>query len=303
MSPRTPLVIALAALLAALPAAGAKAPMRRPMPARPALALCDPLPGQAFDSAPSAVSTVGLNFTSTDLASARDGSVGVCVTVDSLGVVREARVVRAFAPFDSAALESVRWWRFAPARSGGRAVTARVTVEVPVRVPRDADPLSPDLLAMAQQAEANGNVREALDAWTGALARVGRHPSLNNEWAMRTHVLRLARRLPRPPEVPAYANAEGRAALHLMQRNSARAINADCEARLSNALRMAPWYAEAYRWRSSARAAAGDREGAWRDALCVAVATPDSAGVTLSETALRMYAVGDTLAAHMLLKR
>jgi len=161
----------------------------------------------------------------------------------------------------------------------------------------------PDVVALARDAEARGNAREALDAWTGALARAGTHPTLGNEWALREHVLRLARVLHPAPEVSQATIGRAHAQHNLLLRNMARAINADCARSLDDVLLTAPWYADAYRWRASARAASGDRDGAWRDALCYALAAPDSAGLAVSAAALRALAVADTLGAHMILKR
>jgi hypothetical protein len=65
----------------------------------------------------------------------------------------------------------------------------------------------------------------------------------------------------------------------------------------------APWYADAYRWRASARAASGQRAGALRDVLCYEIATRDSARLAMADRALVALATGDTLAAMTLLKR
>ena len=168
--------------------------------------------------------------------------------------------------------------------------------------PRDSDPLVPDVVALASDAEARGDLRGALDFWTGALARVGTHPSLQNEWTLREHVVRLAARLPKPPEVPLSTVGRARSMHNLMLRNMGRADNADYAKALDEVLLVAPWYADAYRWRASARAASGQRDNAVRDVLCYRLAVHDSLGRALAERALVALAKADTIAALTMLK-
>jgi TonB family protein len=236
------------------------------------------------------------------LDASADGAVEVCVLVDSTGTVREAGISRPAAPFDEAALEAARWWLFAPARAHGRPVPARIPVIVAAHVPRDADPLVPDVVALARDAERRGDLRGALDAWTGVLARVGTHPALQNEWAIREQLVRLAARLPKPPEVDMTTVARARSMHNLMLRNVARGANEDYARALDEVLLVAPWYADAYRWRASARAASGQRDGAVRDVLCYRLAARDSVGRALAERALVALASADTLAAMTMLK-
>jgi protein TonB len=69
------------------------------------------------------------------------------ILVGELGRVQTIRLSRSsgVASLDRAALETVRRWRFEPARRGGRAVA--FTVSVPVRfVIRDARPRSAEWL-------------------------------------------------------------------------------------------------------------------------------------------------------------
>lgn len=297
---RRVLVLAALAMLAALFAPMARASSRG-TPRAAAPATCDPLPGEAPDTPPVLRSAVGLNYSNDLLASPADAVVRVCVLVDSTGVVREASVLGPRAPFDDAALDAARWSVFEPARRRGRAVPARVTLEVSARTPRDADPLVPDVLALARQAEAQGDLRGALDAWTGTLARVGVHPALQDEWTLRAHALSVAARFPAPPTVPAPTEARARGTHNLMLRNISRADNADYARALDDVLREAPWYADAYRWRAAARAASGQRDGAVRDVLCYRLAA-DSAGRALAERALVALSRADTLAALTLLR-
>lgn len=270
-------------------------------PARIAIR-CEPLPGEAPDQPPVLRSSVGLNYTNAMLDQPADGTVEICVLVDSTGTVREAGVSGPAAAFDSAALEAARWWVFVPARLAGRAVPARIAIKVEARVPRDADPMVPDVVALAEDAEARGGLREALDAWTGALARVGAHPAIQNEWVLREHIVRLAGRLPKPPAVPMMTESKARQTHNLMLRNLAREANEGYALALDEVLRTAPWYADAYRWRASARAAAGQRDGAVRDVLCYRLAVRDSAGAAVARRALMALANADTLAALTMLK-
>ncbi len=265
-------------------------------------ARCDSLPGERPEQPPVVRSAVGLNYSNDMLDAHADGSVEVCVLVDSTGTVREAGVSRPSAPFDMAALEAARWWVFTPARAHGRAVPARVAVTLAARVPRDADPLVPDVVALAGDAEARGDLRGALDAWTGALARAGTHPTLQNEWTIREHIVRLAAQMPTPPEVPMLTESRARGMHNLMLRNMARGDNADYAKALDDVLRVAPWYADAYRWRASARAASGQRDDAVRDVLCYRLAVRDSVGRALADRALMALATADTIAALMMLK-
>jgi len=295
---RAAAIACVAALLLA-PAAIARRPAP---PAARALVPCAPLGDVSPEQPPVLRSAVGLNYAGERLAGAHEGALELCLLVDSTGVVREARVSRALAPFDSAALDAARWWVFAPARDHGRAVPARIAVSVEARLPRDADPLVPDVIALAHDAEARGDLRAAIDAWNGALARVGSQPMLQNEWTIRERILRLAARLPSPPEIPLQTGeiADGTHALIL--RNIARAANETYAATLDGVLRVAPWYVEAYRWRASARAACGQRDGAVRDVLCYRLAVRDSAERALADRALEALAAADTIAALTMLK-
>jgi len=267
---------------------------------------CEPFAGPVPDEPPRLRSAVGIDLRSTDLEHPRDDSVRVCVLVDSNGTVRDAVALtngRRVDPLTPAALESARWWLFEPARLAGRAVPARVIVRVPVHVPVDVDPPAPDVLAMAAGAEARGDVPGAIDDWTGALARVGQHPALQDEWAIRARVIGLASRLATPPAVPMLNESRARSTHNLILRNIDRASNADYARALDDVLRDAPWYADAYRWRASARAASGQRDGAVRDVLCYRLAARDSAGRALADRALIALAARDTIAALTMLKQ
>jgi len=297
-----PLIVALAVLAALLaPAVGARITYKPKAPEAP-VAPCEPLAGPAPDAPPRPRDRVGLNFSADMLLSADSVTVQVCALVDSLGLVRQARVERGGTPYDSAAVDAVHWWQFEPARRHGRPVAARVSVALTVHPPVDADPLTPDVLGMALHAEAAGQPHDALDAWTGTLARVGVHPTLGNEWVIREHILRLTAGLGVPPVIPSGVEGSARGAHNRMLRDISRATNADLAKMLDQVLVEAPWYADAYRWRASARAASGQRAGAIRDVLCYEIATRDSAGLAMADRALIALARGDTIAALTLLK-
>jgi hypothetical protein len=166
----------------------------------------------------------------------------------------------------------------------------------------DADPLSPDLVGMAREAEASGDLRGAIDAWTGAIARVGRHPSLADDHVIRARILALAARMPKPPAVPGLAEGPVRGARNALERSMARAVSLDAVAALNDALAIAPWYAEGYRWRASAEAGCGRIEDARRSLLLYRLAAPDSAAQALANRALSALARSDTLAASQMLK-
>ena len=295
-SPHTRLVAA-APLLAVL-----LAPVGRASAGDPAPSPCESPASPAPDRAPAVRDSVGLNFTTADLEHGDSAAVRLCVRVDALGVPRELRVAHGGTPYDSAAVDAVRWWLFDPAKRGPAAVPAWVGVTVTAAPPVDADPLVPDVLALAATSEARGDTRGAIDAWTGALARANDHASLRNEWAMRERILRLAAASPTPPAIPVQFTGPARGARNLMQRNIARANNADYAHTLDGVLRAVPWYVDAYRWRAAARAASGQRDGAMRDVLCYRIGVADSANRALADRALAMLAVGDTLGANSLLK-
>ena len=52
------------------------------------------------------------------------GVVLVEVSVDGAGMVKDARVIGSAPPFDQAALDAARKWRFQPARVNGHATPA-----------------------------------------------------------------------------------------------------------------------------------------------------------------------------------
>jgi TonB family protein len=64
------------------------------------------------------------------------------LTLDTAGTVADARVLSGEPPFDQAALDAVRSWRFVPAQRAGRAVAARIRYAVSF-TPPPPDPSAP----------------------------------------------------------------------------------------------------------------------------------------------------------------
>ena len=271
-----------------------------PRPADPASVSA--APGfTAYDALPAVRSRVAANLPADALDLSRPVTVRVQAWIDSLGVVRAARVIKGGTPFDSAAVDAVRWWLFDPARRGGRAIPSVVTL--PFTVERaDADALVPDVLELALAAERAGDTRNALDAWTGVGARVGEYPLFGDPWTVSARVLRLAERLPKRPDVPLRTEGEAKGTYNLMLRNIARGDNEDYVSNYGRVLRVAPWYTEVYRWRASARAACGQRDDAMRDVLVWRSTVRDSAACALADRALIALAARDTLAAVVMLR-
>lgn len=251
-------------------------------------------------AAPVLRSRIGVNLTSDALDSPGTTKLKLQLQLNPNGLVDDVTVLVGDTPYDSAAVDAARWWVFEPALDTKGPI--RVTMPFEITVPDNADPMSPDVLAYARQAEADGDLQGALDAWTGVCARVGTHPLLADDYTPRMHAIRVAARLPKPPAVPMMTVSQARGTHNLMMRNIARAANADYAKAYDEVLRVAPWYADAYKWRASARAASGQRDGAMRDVRLFALASPDSASQALAARAMRALAAGDTIAALTMLK-
>jgi len=296
-----PAVLALlVALLAPVACASGQAPAAAP--ATPTASACGPAPGPTPDQLPTIFDRGGFNFTSEMLGQKAPHPVDLCVLVDAHGQVSDVRVNEGDSPFAAAAMDAVRWWWFLPARAAGKPVASWTRLSVDIQPPADAEAIVPDVVALALDAESRGDLQGAIGAWSGVLARVGVHPTLGDEGSVRERILRLAARLPEPLAVPQAANGSARGARNLMQRSVARADNADYAKRLDESLMIAPWYANAYRWRAAARAACGLRAGALRDAACYRIAARDSVSRALADRAIALIAAGDTLTANSILK-
>jgi hypothetical protein len=227
------------------------------------------------------------------------GDVVVRALVSPMGIVDSALAVSGDHRLRPAAETAVRWWIFRP---GPAREWSTVTVTIP---PADAEelPLNPDVVAMARAAEAHGEMRAAVDAWTGALARVGRHSSLRNEWAIREHLLRIARSM-NPPPVPANFIAVHARSWHGEQE---RTVTTQAHAALvesfAEAVNGAPWWPEPYLWRAASLLGAGRLPAALRDLRAYRLGVRDTEGVALADRVLLRLAAGDTLGACEMLKK
>ena len=159
-------------LLAALHVPVALAGAAAPPPATADTLAEPPLDRMPSEPRPQVRDSLGLNFT-TELLGADPATIELLVLVDPHGTARRVRIARGGTPFDSAAVDAVRWWLFDPVLANSTRVPAWTRVTVDARPPADADPVVPDVLALANDAEARGDSRGALDAWTGALADRG----------------------------------------------------------------------------------------------------------------------------------
>lgn len=231
------------------------------------------------------------------LAAKVPGPVDLRVRIDRDGIVDSVQVVKGDARLASAAIDAARWCLYAPT---GIAEWTNLRVAFPAL--DDAEELSPDPVSMALAAEASGNLQEAIDAWTGALARVGRHPSLQDDHAIRAHILTLARRMAPPPAIPNLAAGPARGAMNRLQRSMASAESRDVLDVFDQALAIAPWFADAYRWRAAALAGCGRREDARRAIMLYRLASADSSSRALANRALRALANADTIAVSQMLK-
>jgi periplasmic protein TonB len=64
-----------------------------------------------------------------------EGVVTIDATIDELGRVVDARVLRSVTAFDAAAIDAVRQWRYAPATQNGLPVRVMLTVTVAFTLP------------------------------------------------------------------------------------------------------------------------------------------------------------------------
>jgi hypothetical protein len=226
-----------------------------------------------------------------------DDSLTVRAHVTPVGLVDSVRAVSGDPRLRADAEAAVRWWIFQPP---GPAEWTTVRVEIDGRAETEA--LVPDVIAMARSAERDGDVRSAIDAWCGALARVGGHPQTRNEWAMRDRIVRLALRMPSPPPVPGFTAAEGQRARGRQQRTVARADHEDLVAALDALLLAAPWWSDAYQWRAASQLGCGQIADGLRSLVLFRTASRDSAARALADRALAGLARGDTLGVSQMLK-
>ena len=231
------------------------------------------------------------------LAAKVPGPVDLRVRVDRDGIVDSVQVVKGDPRLASAAIDAARWCLYAPT---GIAEWTDLRIAFPAL--GDAEELSPDPVTMALAAEERGDLQEAVDAWTGALARVGRHPSLQDDHAIRAHILTLARRMTPPPAIPNLAAGPARGAMNRLQRSMASVVSRELLTVFDQSLAIAPWFADAYRWRAAALAGCGRPDDARRAVMLYRLASADSSSRALADRALRALANADSIGASQMLK-
>lgn len=216
--------------------------------------------------------------------------IAVRVLVSPSGLVDSAKAVAGDERLRAPAEAAARWWVFAPA---GESEWTMVTV--PVAAGEDAEPLHPDVIALARESEADGDFQTALASWVGALNRLGMNPTVLNEWSIREHAIALARRItPAAPPGDALAGtARGARAQQL--RTVARAGHMDLVAQFDHALLRAPWWDEPYLWRAGSLAGCGRTAEAMRSLRAYRLASADSAGVAFAGRMIDRLAAADTV--------
>lgn len=268
------LALVLAAALALAARIGATS-----MPPQPVLAVAPDVPQAALDA----------RFA---------GRLMLQLHVNRLGLVDSVRVKTGDARLHAAAIDAARWAVYEP---GQPPFWTTLAMQIDGKV--EAEPLNPDVLAMAREAELANDWANALVAWTGALQRLGTHPSLTNEWSLREHALRVASHFKTMPGVPGETAALARGARTAQERAVASAKHADLVASWDKVLAVAPWWTDVYLWRAGSLAACGRSAEARRSLKFYQLGPADSTGRWLAATALQMLAAGDSLGASELIKK
>ncbi len=231
------------------------------------------------------------------LAAKVAGPVDLRVRVDRDGIVDSVQVLRGDSRLAGAAIDAARWCLYAPT-----SIAEWTELRIAFPALGDAEALSPDPVTMALAAEASGDLQGAIDAWTGALARVGRHPSLQDDHAIRARILTLAHRMSPPPAIPNLAAGPARGAMNRLQRSMASGVSRELLTVFDQSLSIAPWFADAYRWRGAALAGCGRLEDARRAVMLYRLASADSSGRALANRALSALAKADSIGASQMLK-
>ncbi|MBI5168152.1 MAG: hypothetical protein HZA61_01555 [Candidatus Eisenbacteria bacterium] len=226
------------------------------------------------------------------------GTVTLLAHVTRPGYVDSVRVLSGDARLRETATAVARWCVYAP-----QAAPVWTTLTVTVDGKVEPEPLNPDVLAIAREAEGAKDWNNALAAWTGALQRLGTHPSLTNEWALREHALRTSRQLHPVPQAPGDTQGNARGARTQQERVVARGQHEDVVGIFDTVLKTAPWWSDPYLWRASSLAGCGRSAEAVRSLRFYLLGAPDSAGTWLATTALAQIAAGDTLGASELIKK
>ncbi len=247
---------------------------------------------------PAVLSRVPADVPDAALAARLRGTVTLRVRVSTAGLVDSVRALAGDPRLREAAAGSVRWWIFAPP-----ARPAWTTVAIGIDGRQDADPLTPDVLAIGRDAERRGAWWEAVDASVGALQRLGSNPRLLNEWTIRERAIRCARHAPDRMQLPgpvmtACQNARGR-----QTRTLARSDHEEFVKTFDQALLLAPWFADGYQWRAASLLQCGRGFDAMRTLALFREAAADSAARSLANRAIARLATGDTLGTAQLLAR
>jgi hypothetical protein len=226
------------------------------------------------------------------------GTVTLLVRVAPAGYADSVRVLTGDARLREAATAVARWCVYAP-----QAVPVWTTLAVTVDGKIEPEPLNPDVITIAREAERAKDWSNALAAWTGALQRLGTHPSLANEWALREHALRASRQIKPVPLAPGETQGAARGARTQQERVVARVQHEDVAGIFDGVLKTAPWWSDPYLWRASSLAGSGRSAEAVRSLRFYLLGAPDSAGTWLATTALAQLATGDSLGASELIKK
>jgi TonB family protein len=94
--------------------------------------------------APTVTRRVNASYTAEAVRTGVQGAVAVDVTIDPLGKVSDARVVRSIPLLDAAALAAARQWEFTPTIIDGRAVPMIVTIELTFSLAAQTAPSTSD---------------------------------------------------------------------------------------------------------------------------------------------------------------
>ena len=287
-----PLLLSLAIGLGLVRPAAAETPLQ---PSNLALVLGVVDSARAIARVPTSI--VRPNVAWSVLAARIPGPVDLRVRVNRDGIVDSVQVVKGDPRLRAAAIDAARWCLFA---ATGIAEWTDLRIAFPTL--GDAEELSPDPVTMALEAEASGDLQGAIDAWTGALARVGRHPSLQDDHAVRARILTLAHRMSPPPAIPNLAAGAARGAMNRLQRSMASVVSRELLTVFDQSLAIAPWFADAYRWRGAALAGCGRLDDARRAVMLYRLASADSSGRALADRALSALAKADSIGASQMLK-
>ncbi len=255
-------------------------------------------PAAALGPGPKLLSTVPAALSPEAFAARASGKVSVHVHVTPTGLADSVRATAGAPLLRASAAAAARWYVFDSSPKGG---WTDVVVEV-VPAAADDDPLSPDFVASAIQAEKDHDLRGALDWWLGALNRVGTHPELRNPWAIREQTLRIANAMHPAPPMPHVAGVTAMGLSAQLERTVARLQHEDIVGLLQPVLIEAPWWADAYRCLGAAQSGSGQLLEARRTLRFYQMAA-DSAGRVRAANALRMLAAADTIGASEVLKK